>query len=216
MALKVMPMLALVVISLPATMKRLAQRLQQPLGQDRADSARCRGPRPGSRTRRRPAGPRMSCGRSCCWMRRATATRNSSPHRMAQAVVDQLEAVEVEEHQAEVLARSACTRSSACARCSWKRRRLGRPVRLSWKAMCCSPASARAPRGDVLHLQDQAGCVGVGSEKRLPCTAAQTSAAVAVAQPQLDGEGRRLSLRVAAGCSWSFSAGARRRRRRSR
>ena len=47
----------------------------------------------------------MSLGRTCCWMRRATGDQELVADRVAEAVVDQLEAVEVEEHQAELARR---------------------------------------------------------------------------------------------------------------
>ena len=90
-------------------------------------------------------------------MRRDTWIRNSSPAAVAQAVVDQLEAVEVEEHHREVAARVGLARAaSACTSRSWKRRAVGQPGQAVVEGDVVQLRLGVAARADVLHLQDQA------------------------------------------------------------
>ena len=210
MVLKVMPMLALVAISVPAICSGSREHELQPLGQ--RDGVRLALEVLAQHGELVAAQPRHHVARAHVL---ADAPRHLDQEgvagAVAHAVVDQLEAVEVEEHHREAaLRRRRLTRSIARARCSWKRERLGRPVRLSWKAMCCSRASALRRARDVLHLHDQAGGLAAGLVEEAAVQRHPDVAAVAVAAAQLGVDGVDLAARARG------RAAPRRRRRRPR
>ena len=107
-----------------------------------------RRPGPPPRTRRRRSGPRDR--RPGCWPRAAAhGVEQLVAHAVAEAVVDQPEAVEVEEHQGDRARRSS--RPSSWSRWWWAKVRLASPVSRSWVAWWASratrPGSAGAAPG---------------------------------------------------------------------
>jgi hypothetical protein len=150
------------VTSVPATMKRLAQRGPSAARPAPRRRARVRCGRPGSRTRRRPAAPRTSCGRSFSWMRRATCTSNSSP-----AVWPRLSLTSLKRSKSRNITAKGTAGRRAAAR---HRARPGIPGSgAGWAARSgvveghvVQPGLGAAARADVLRLQDEAGRVAVG------------------------------------------------------
>ena len=103
---------------------------------------------------------------------------------VAEAVVDQLEVVDVEEQHADPSARCARRRASASSSRSASRRRLGSPVTGSWRAWWASACVGQLALGDVGEVDDDApdGRVGalVGGGQLDPA-----DATVVVDDPQL-------------------------------
>ena len=138
-----MPMLAVAKTSWPPRQEREPS---GPRGSARPAGARrrrrgCR--RRGSRTRRRRAGRRVSPLADARLEPPADRDQELVAGHVAEAVVDDLEAVEVEEEHGEAVAlrplRSAGSRGRSR---SMNRARLGRPVSASWKASWSSCSSA--------------------------------------------------------------------------
>ena len=192
------------------------QRLEQPLGQRDDAAVGARGL--GQDRELVAAEPRDD-------VVRAAVLLDAARHRdqelvadgVAQAVVDQLEAVEVEEHHAEVARRVGVARARAPARAA-RGSGAGWAGRSGCRGRRCAAARLRLRRRarDVLHLQDQARRDRVRcSEKKLPCDRRPDVVAVAVAQAAARPRTRRPR------CAFSARQAIvqqrrRRRRRRSR
>ena len=94
------------------------------------------------RTRRRRGAPTVSPGADRWSQPRAAVAQQLVAGGVAERVVDDLEAVEVDEQQRRGAALPACRAASARSSCSMSRARFGRPVSSSWSAA----ASARPRR----------------------------------------------------------------------
>ena len=108
----------------------------------------------------------MSLGRTCCTMRRETATRNSSPTLWPRLSLMSLKRSKSRNITANARAGSARARCDALLERLVEAAPVGSPVRLSWKAMCCSSASAlrRAVMSCACRIRHGAPTLAVGEE----------------------------------------------------
>ena len=114
----------------------------------------------------------MSAGRTWCWMRRATCDQELVAGAVAQRVVDQLEAVEVEEHHREAALRvGAGSARSPAPGMLVEARAVGQAGQAVVEGDVVQPRLGVAARGDVLHLQDQARRARSRRRRRSRCAA---------------------------------------------
>ena len=140
-----MPMLAVTKTSCPPRSKgRASARRGCARRPATASRRRRRRRRAGWRTRRRRAGRRCRAAREAgTRSRRATRDQQLVAGRVAEAVVDDLEAVEVEEQDGEAVGGRACAAERVLDAVQEAGARLGSPVSASWRAWKAVRSSAR-------------------------------------------------------------------------
>ena len=161
MPLKVMPMLTLVLRSVPAIWN--GWRSASSSRSASADGVALAVEVDGQHRELVAAQPRDDVARAqLVLMRCATATRNSSPTAWPRLSLMSLKRSKSRNIRPKGLPVPARACSSAWSSCCWKRCRLGSPVRLSWKARWCRPASALRRAVTSCTCRIRHGRVGVG------------------------------------------------------
>ena len=107
---------------------------------------------------------------------------------VAEAVVDQLEAIEVEEHQAEMMRRLALGEAERLLQVVLKAAPVRQPRQAVVEGDVLEPGLGLAPRGDILDLEDQAGRRAFDVRDEAAVHRRPDDVAFVVAQLQLDRE----------------------------
>jgi hypothetical protein len=127
---------------------------------------------------------------------------------VAQAVVDELEAVEVQEHHGKAVALVGVAARHRAGQAFQEAAPVGQPVSASWKAMCCSPASARLRALTSWACRMRQGASASGSVKKLQCSDSHTVLPSAWRQRSSCAKpwNSRLSARPSCSCSAARSS----------
>ena len=170
-----------------ANVERPAQRLEQALGQaDRLAVAvqvfGQHGELVATQPRHHVLGPQMLLDAPRHLDQKVVA------HRMAQAVVDELEAVKVQKDQAELAPLRQLAARELLRQTVVKAAPIGQAGQAVVEGDVLQFGLGLPPRADILHLQDQAGRVGPGLRKVAAMHRHPDLGPGAVAQAQLDGE----------------------------